>query len=119
MDNLPWIDDQAHQLWVFEMDLPDDPMENSLAGPIRRQREGTLVHTPYTSHRGSDPNELGPLTLLQQWKRGLEEVQGSESIDGDMFLDDGRVTGSNRCEVVADACVGDYEVEAGDSLVFD
>jgi len=33
-----------------------------------------------------------------------------------MFLDDGRVTGSDRCEVVADGCVGDDEVEAGESL---
>ncbi len=119
MDSLPRIDDQAHQLWVFEMDFPDDPMENRLAGTIRRHREGTLVHTSYTSHRASDPNELGPPTLLQQWKRGLEEVQWTESIDGDMFLDDGRVTGSKWCEVVADTCVGDDEVEAGDSLVFD
>ena len=36
-----------------------------------------------------------------------------------MFLDDGRVTGSERCEVVADARVGDDEVEAGDALFFE
>ena len=36
-----------------------------------------------------------------------------------MFLDDGRVTGGEGCEVVADACVGDDDVEAGDSLFFE
>ena len=36
-----------------------------------------------------------------------------------MFLDDGRVTSSEWGEVVADARVGDDEVEAGDSLFFE
>ena len=36
-----------------------------------------------------------------------------------MFLDDGRITGSERREVVADARVGDDEVEAGDALFFE
>ena len=118
MDSLPWIDNQAHQFWVLEMDLPDDPMEDSLAGPIRCHRERAHVHTSDTPHRASDPDELGPLTLLKQWKRGLEEEQRSKAIDSDMFLDDRRVTGSERGKVVADACVGDDEVETGSSLVF-
>ena len=95
MDSLPRIDNQAHQLWVLEMDLPDDPMENSLAGPIGRHRERAHVHPSDTPHRTSDPDELSPLTLLQQWKGGLEKEQRPKSIDSDMFLDDLRITGSD------------------------
>jgi len=104
---------------MLEVDLPDDPMENSLAGPIRRHRERAHVHTSDTPHRASDTNEFRPLTLFQQWKRGLEKEQRCESIDSDMFLNDRRVTGSDWCEVIADPCVGDDKVEAGDSLLFD
>ena len=104
---------------MLEMDLPDDPMEDSLAGAIRRHRERAHLHTSDTPHRTSDPNKLGPCALLQQWKRRLKEEQRSESIDGDMFLDDRRVTGSKWRKVIADACVGDDEVETRDSLVFD
>ena len=77
------------------MNLPNDPMEDSLAGPIRRHRVRAHVHTSNTPHRASDPNELSPLALLQQWKRGLEKEQRSKSIDGYMFLNDRRVTGSD------------------------
>ena len=103
------------------MDLADDPMENRLAGPIRRHRVWPHSHITNTPHRASDADEFGPspLALLQQRKRGLEQEQGSESIDGDMFLDDSRVTGSEGGEVVADARVGDEDVEAGDSLFFE
>ena len=77
---------------MLKTDLPNNPMENSLAGPIRRHSVRAHVrHTSNTPHRASDPNELSPLTLLQQWKRGLENEQRSKSIDGDMFLDDRRV----------------------------
>ena len=119
MASLPRINNQAHQLWVLEMDLPDDPMKDSLAGPIRRRRERAHLHTSDTPQGASNTNELGPLTLLQQWKRGLEKEQRSKSIDSDMLLDNCRVTGSDRCVVVANASVGDDDVEGGDSLVFD
>ena len=101
------------------MDLADDPVENGLAGPIRGHGEGAHVHTSDAPHRASDTDKLGALALLQQWERGLEEIKRSESIDGDMLLDDGRVTGSEWGEVVADACVGDDEVKAGDPLFFE
>ena len=102
------------------MDFADDPVENGLAGPICGHGEGAHVHTANAPHGASDSDKLGAFfALLQQWKRSLEEVKGSESIDGDMFLDDGRVTGGEWGEVVADACVGDDEVEAGDSLFFE
>lgn len=99
------------------MDLADDPVENGLAGPICGHGEGPHVHTADAPHGASDSDKLGALALLlQQWKRGLEQIKGSEPVDGDVFLDDGRVTGRERGEVVADARVGDDEVEAGDSL---
>ena len=101
------------------MDLADDPMENSLAGAIRCHWKGAQFHTTNASQRASDSDNLGPVALLHQRKRGLEQVQRSESIDGDMFLDDGRVAGSERCKVVADACVGDDKVEVSDSLFYE
>ena len=100
------------------MDLADDPVENGLAGPICGHGEGALIHTTNAPHGASDSDKLGTLALLQQWKRGLEQIKRSEPIDGDMFLDDGRVTGREGGEVVADACVCDDKVEAGDSLFF-
>ena len=118
-ENLPRINNQAHQLRMLEMDLADNPMENSLAGPIRRHRERTLVHSTDTPHGASNADEFRALALLQQRERGLEEVQRAQTVDIDVFLDDGRVAGSEAGEVVADACVGDDEVEAGDPLVFE
>ena len=36
-----------------------------------------------------------------------------------MLLEDGRVDGSEGCEVVADARIGDHEIELGDALGLD
>ena len=74
LDNLPWIDDQGHQLRVLIMDLSDDPMLNGLAGSICCGGIRALVHTANTAQWASNPHELGSLALLQEWDRGLEEV---------------------------------------------
>lgn len=94
-------------------------MENGLATAIRRHGERSLIHATDASHRASNSDELGALTLLHQRKRGLKEIQRSESVDSNMFFDDVGVTGSNWGEVVANASVGDDEVELGDSLGLD
>lgn len=117
--SLPRINNQAHKLWMLEVDFPDDPMEDSLASPICRHRERAYVHSANTSHGTPDPDELRPFFLLQQRKRGLEEEQRAVSIDINMFLNDRGITGSERCKVVADACVSDDEVKINDSLLFD
>ena len=101
------------------MDLSDDPMLNGLAGSICCAGKRALVHTANTAQWASDPHELGSLALLQEWERGLEKVQWSKPIHLDVFLDGPGVGGSERGEVVADACVGDDEVESVDSLGFD
>lgn len=101
------------------MDLADDPMLNGLAGSICSARIRALVHTADTAQWASDPDKLGALALLQEWERGLEEVQWSKPVHLDMFLDDRGVGGSERGHLVADACVGDDEVESVDSLAFE
>ena len=46
------------------MDLADDPVEERLAGPIRRHGERPHVHTTDATHRASDADEFGfPLAL--------------------------------------------------------
>ena len=117
--NVPWIDDQGHQVRVLEMDLSHEPMLNGLAGSICRGRIRALFLAANTAQRASDPHELGSLALLQEWECGLEEIQWSQSIHLDMFLDDGRVDGCDRGEVIADARVGDDEVESVDTLALD
>ncbi len=119
MVDSPRINNKAHQLRVLEMNLPDDPMKDSLAGPIRRRRERALLHAPDTPQRAPETYEFSPVTLLHQGKRGLEQKQQPKSIDSDMFLHNRRVTGSEWCVVVVDARVGDDEVETRDALVFD
>ncbi len=74
LDDLPWINDQRHQLRVLIMYLSDDPMLNGLAGSICCGGIRALVHTANTAQWASDPHELGSLALLQEWERGLEEV---------------------------------------------
>ena len=49
LDNLPWIDDQGHQLRVLIIDLSDDPMLNGLADSICCGGIRTLVHTANTA----------------------------------------------------------------------
>lgn len=63
--NLPWIDDQAHNLRVLEMHFADDPVENRFAGPIGSHGERTHLHPSDTAHWASDADELGPFALLQ------------------------------------------------------
>ena len=117
--HLPWIDDQGYQLRVLKMDLADEPVLHGLAGSVCRGRKRANVHAADAADRASDPHELGSLALLQEWERGLEEVQRSQCIHLDMFLDDGRVDGGERGEIIADGCVGDDEVERVDSLALD
>ena len=119
MVDSPRINNKAHQLRMLEMNLPDDPMKDSLAAPIRRRRERALLHAPNTPQGAPETYKLSPVTLLQQGKRGLEEKQQPKSIDSDMFLYDRRVAGSEWCVIVVDTRVGDNEVETRDTLVFD
>ncbi len=105
---------------MLEMHLPHNPMEDRLARPIRRHRIRTHVHAADTAHGAPDADELRALfALLHEGKGGLEEVEGPEAIDSDVLLHDLRVAGGEGGEVVADAGVGDDEVEAGDALRFD
>ena len=94
-------------------------MLKGLAGSIRGGRIGALVHAANAAQRASDPHELGSRVFLQERERGLEEEQWPQTIHLDVFLDDGRVGGRERGEVIADAGVGDDEVESVDALAFD
>ena len=92
MASLPRVNDYTNELRVLVMNFAHDPMQDGLAGTIRRRRERALVHTSDTSQWASDSNELGSLILLQQWKHGLEKEQWSDSIDSDMLHDGVRVS---------------------------
>lgn len=97
------------------MHLPHKPMHNRLATPIRRHGKRPHVHAAHTPHRAPDAHKLGSLAgLLQQRQRRLEQVQGPEAVDGDVLLHHGRVAGGEGGEVVADARVGDDQVQGGD-----
>ncbi|KAL8961573.1 MAG: hypothetical protein Q9193_001889, partial [Seirophora villosa] len=102
-----------------KVDFPHDPVEDGLASSIGRYGEGALVHTSDASHRASDTDELGTLGLLQQRKNGLEEEQGCEAINDDMFLKDDGVDGGDGAPVITDAGVSDNEVKLIDALGLD
>lgn len=102
---------------MLEMDLPHEPMQHGLGGPIRRHRKRPHLHAADTPQRRTDTDKLArQRRLLQQRQRGLEEQQRAEAVDRHVLGDGGEGDGRDGGEVGGDAGVGDDDVEVRDAV---
>lgn len=93
------------------MDLAHDPVQNGLAGAIRRTRVRALLHAADATQRTADSHKRGILALLEQRVDRLIEVDRPVAIDLDVLAQHGDGHPVHGREILTDAGVGDYYVQ--------
>lgn len=105
---------KGNQALVLEMDFPHKVIDQRLRGPIRYQRQRDALHRADTATQRADDDEFRPRGVLQKRMHGLEEDEGPDGVDGDVFLHFGDGDRGDGFVGFDDAGVGDDDVDFGD-----
>lgn len=99
------------------MYLAHNPVQDGLAGAVRRTRVRALLHAADAAQRTADSHKRGLLAFLNQRVGGLVEVDWPVAIDLDVLAQHGDGYPVHGREILTDAGVGDYYVQVVNAVL--
>lgn len=103
---------------MLEVQLAYHEVECGLAAAIGGVRDRELIHIGDGGDASGDGDKFwGTSGLLEEWVHGLEEDQGTDSVDLEMAFHFLSGCGDAGTPMVGDAGVGDHNIEVRNAML--